>query len=236
MIKPQRNIRETLENEGYPFKSKRHSETVATYQRSGKTKYVGHYLGEFEEGEKPWTYNSQLCPQGLRYQFEPGFTLKVSDKCCLRMKEDPLKKWARDNNRPIAIIGLTRDEGGRRESAKCKVFTNSGKLKAFQPLVPVTKEWEDWFIEKYNIALCKLYYPPYNFHRTGCKGCPFIPDLQKELETMQRLIPNERKQCEIIWKPVYDEYRRIGYRLKSEEQLEFSDYDFMEDEKDEKTV
>lgn len=26
----------------------------------------------------------------------------------------------------------------------------------------------------------------------------------------------EYKQCEIIWKPVYDEYRRIGYRLKKE--------------------
>lgn len=27
----------------------------------------------------------------------------------------------------------------------------------------------------------------------------------------------ERKQCEIIWKPVYDEYRRLGYRLKKNE-------------------
>ena len=25
---------------------------------------------------------------------------------------------------------------------------------------------------------------------------------------------NELKQCEMIWKPVYDEYRRIDYRLK----------------------
>lgn len=30
---------------------------------------------------------------------------------------------------------------------------------------------------------------------------------------MEKLLPNERKACEIIWKPVYDEYRRIGYRL-----------------------
>lgn len=26
-------------------------------------------------------------------------------------------------------------------------------------------------------------------------------------------MPIERRQCEIIWKPVYDEYRRLNYRL-----------------------
>jgi hypothetical protein len=46
------------------------------------------------------------------------------------------------------------------------------------------------------------------------KGCPFALKLQEELDKMEEYFPNERKQCEIIWKPVYDEYRRIGYRLK----------------------
>lgn len=31
------------------------------------------------------------------------------------------------------------------------------------------------------------------------------------------LFPNERKQCEIIWKPVYAEYRRLGYRLRKDD-------------------
>lgn len=85
-------------------------------------------------------------------------------------------------------------------------------MKAFQPLVPVTKEWEDWFINEYDIKLCKLYYPPYNFNRTGCKGCPFNINIQRELDTLDKFFPNERKQCELIWKPIYEEYRRIGYR------------------------
>ena len=34
---------------------------------------------------------------------------------------------------------------------------------------------------------------------------------------MEKFLPNERKQCETIWEPVYDEYRRIGYRLKERE-------------------
>lgn len=78
----------------------------------------------------------------------------------------------------------------------------------------VTKEWEDWFIEEYHVEIPALYYPPYNFERTGCKGCPFAMHLQNELDTLEKFFPAERKQCEAIWKPVYDEYRRLGYRLK----------------------
>lgn len=109
------------------------------------------------------------------------------------------------------------EEGGRRHNTKCKAF--KGEKLSFHPLAIMSKEWEDWFIDTYNIKLCKLYYEPYNFERTGCKGCPFNPLLQQDLETMERYFPNERKQCEFIWKPVYDEYRRLGYRLKSEEQM-----------------
>ena len=31
---------------------------------------------------------------------------------------------------------------------------------------------------------------------------------------MYKLLPNEYKQTISLWKPVYDEYIRIGYRLK----------------------
>ena len=74
-------------------------------------------------------------------------------------------------------------------------------------------------IKKYDIKLPEVYYPPFNFDRTGCKGCPFNIQIQHELDIMDKLLPQERKQCEIIWKPVYDEYRRIGYRLKKDEQM-----------------
>jgi hypothetical protein len=37
---------------------------------------------------------------------------------------------------------------------------------------------------------------------------------------MERLLPAERKQCEYIWKPVYEEYRRLGYRLRKDETIE----------------
>lgn len=62
--------------------------------------------------------------------------------------------------------------------------------------------------------VCDLYKPPYNFKRTGCKGCPFDLNIQETLNTMYKLLPNEYYQCLHLWKPVYDEYIRIGFRLK----------------------
>ena len=224
IIKPTKKIKQMLEEEGYPFKSKKHSQMVAIFQKNRQVKGLAtleHYLHVSDDGIN-WG-SADSCPKSLEYQFTQEFVdgLKISDKCCLRLKEDPLTRWQRENNKPIKIIGLMRAEGGRRKSALCTVFNKKGDLTAFQPLAPVSLEWESWFIDKYNIELCELYYPPYNFDRTGFKGCPFNMELQYALETLSKYLPEERQQCEYIWKPVYDEYRRIGYRLKKEEQLSF---------------
>ncbi len=216
IITPKVPIKKMLEEEGYPFKSKAHSRWHERYKRIGRSKGIKAYLGELSD--KKWT--SQFsCPQVLKYQFDENsdFKLKLSDKCCVRMKEEPLRQWQKENGYKYTMIGLMTEEGGRRVGAKCLAF-NQGKLKAFQPLVAITKKWEEWFIKEYNIRICDIYKPPYNFTRTGCKGCPFAQDLQHELDTLEKFFPEERRQCEIIWKPVYDEYRRIGYRLKKLDQ------------------
>lgn len=213
-IKPTVDIKEMLKQEGYPFSSKRFSETLCKYQRDGASgDWVKHYLGIHEDG-KQWKGNYK-CPESLKYCFSPDFNIKVSDKCCKYMKENVLDNWLKVNGYKYHIIGLMAEEGGRRQSVGCFAF-KSGKLRAFQPLAPLTKEWEDWFIDKYNIDVCDIYKPPYNNQRTGCKGCPFSKHLQEELDMMEKYFPADRKQCERLWKPVYDEYRRIGYRLKKE--------------------
>ena len=129
------------------------------------------------------------------------------------MKEEPLQKWGKEHNKQISITGLMKEEGGRRISVQCLKTTN-GKVKFFNPLAKITKEFENWFINKYQIKLCDIYYPPYSFERTGCKGCPFAINIQHELKVLKEKLPSEYHQCNVIWKPIYDEYRRIGYRLK----------------------
>ena len=129
------------------------------------------------------------------------------------MKKKPVNDYADRTGRHNMMIGILGDEKGGRSNAKCMVM--KGKNLHFQPLTAVDSQWEEYFIEKEQIRLCKVYYEPYNFDRTGCKGCPYNIKLQQTLDILKKYFPTERKQCELIWGPVYAEYRRIGYRLRS---------------------
>ena len=198
------NIKQMLEDKGYPFKSKEHSLKIGEWQKGSRAKSIVKY----KEGI------NFVCPKILQYQFEDSFKLKLSSECCNELKKKPIKKWQKENHRTISITGMRRAEGGQRSNINCIVTEKEGALLKFHPLSVVNDSFEEWFINEYNIKLCELYYEPYNFIRTGCKGCPYAIELQRELDVMEKFLPNERKQCETIWEPVYDEYRRIGYRLK----------------------
>ena len=201
-----------LEQKGYPFKSKQHAKWVDMFQRNGRTQSIENYL----QSDKADKTLYRQCPKVLRYQFSDKFHMRISDKCCFYMKEKPLDSWAKENNKQYGMVGVMREEGGRRMKAECLAF-KGGKLWHFQPLSPVPKEWEEWFIDAYDVDICEIYREPYKLQRTGCKGCPFALHLQEELDTLEKFFPAERKQCELIWAPVYAEYRRIGYRLKQDE-------------------
>ena len=224
ILKPSQPIKPMLEKYGYPFKSKLHSHWLSIYNNSGLTNAVKKYLGEIEGNIK------FICPNILKYQFTKDFNIKCSEKCCTKLKKDPTKKWQKENNRSIVLTGMRKEEGGAREKLTCIITDKQNKLVKFHPLVVVNDEFENWFIDKYNIELCKLYREPFNFKRTGCKGCPYSLDLQEQLDTMAMYLPNEKKQCEMIWKPVYQEYRRLGYRLRKDTG-QMSIFDFVEKEK-----
>ena len=215
IIKPSKPIRQTLEQVGYPFKSKEHSLRVDQFNKGKNSNYIKRYISGYDHNGKK---SSFVCPQMLLYQFEEKGKYNYSNLCCYEMKKKPAHKWAKENKRPIIITGMRAEEGGNRRRLGCIITDGeTKKLKKFHPLIKVNDEWENWFIKEHEINVCELYKPPYNFKRTGCVGCPFSLDLAEQLEIMDRYLPNQRKQCELIWKPVYDEYRRINYRLKNVE-------------------
>lgn len=200
------NIKRMLEEKGYPFKSKEHSHKIGLIQSGSTCEWVRKYKDIDSESRFK-------CPKKLWCQLSTDYPLKISDKCCYELKKNVAKRYEKESNRTVVLTGMRSDEGGERANISC-IVTKNEKLKKFHPLLPLNEVWLDLFIEKYNIQLCKLYYAPYNFKRTGCKGCPFSLDIQKQLDVMCEFLPNEYRQCEIIWKAVYSEYRRLGYRLR----------------------
>jgi 3'-phosphoadenosine 5'-phosphosulfate sulfotransferase (PAPS reductase)/FAD synthetase len=207
------NIKNMLETYGYPFKSKEHSKRLEMYQNGSSSEWVTNYLDEHK-------ISKFKCPKVLLYQFNKNYHIKISDKCCQKLKKDVIHNYEKDNNKKCGITGMRNSEGGQRAHINCILLDKKGNLKRYHPLAKVTDDWCEWFIDKYNIKLCKLYYEPFNFKRTGCKGCPFSLDLQKQLDIMEKYLPHELSQCEKIWEVVYKDYRKHNYRLKNIKQLE----------------
>lgn len=208
-IKPSMPLSMIFRKYGYPFKSKEHSQLVHLFQQNGHSKTTLRYY------DPPENRKRFGCPKVLKYQFEEGTQLKISDKCCAKLKKEPFSKWQEENCKPYKMTGERLSEGGLRASHKgCLVIDKNSKLKKFKPLNPVTSEWIEWFINEYQVELCKLYDDPYNFKRTGCLGCPFNIKLQDTLDTLEKTLPLEKKKAEAIWKEVYQEYRKLNYRLK----------------------
>ena len=205
-----KNIKETLLSVGYPFKSKQHSQRLWSWKRGQRNTFINQY---FRKEESSW----RQCPYSLMYQISPDFKLNISDKCCYEFKKEPAARYMKQSGRKITITGMLKEEGGQRSNLSCIVTTKEGAIKKFHPMSIVSKEWEDWYITHKSIKLCPLYYPPYNFERSGCVGCPFSKELQAQLDTLEQLLPDEKKKAEYLWKPVYDEYRRIGYRLRKDD-------------------
>lgn len=204
------NIYQMLRKDGFPFKSKEHSKKLEDYQHNRCPNTVNKYIAN-KDGFG--------CPKVLRYQFSDQFNIKISEKCCYRLKKQIALRFQSEYNKPIRIVGLRQAEGGQRANHKgCLVF-DGNKLKTFKPINPMSDEWIKWYINERDIRLCELYYEPFNFDRVGCKGCPFAINLQDELDKLERYLPYEKKQCELIWKPIYEEYRRIGYRLEDINQI-----------------
>lgn len=219
-----RNIKNTLNDYGYPFKSKEHSLRVYVFHHGSTANSIKYYIDySIKKGFK--------CPKILLYQFSDTF-YNYSNKCCYKLKKDLVHAWQIKNHFKICITGMRSSEGGARKNLSC--LTNNGKK--FHPLIVVSDDWESEFIRRYDIKLCKLYYAPFNFKRTGCKGCPFNLHLQDDLDILYKLLPNEYYQCIYLWKSVYDEYIRIGYRLKYYPhlrgvQMSLFDYEELENQK-----
>ena len=205
ILNQKRNIKKTLKQYGYPFKSKEHAMRVNDFNRGSEANYIKKYITGIDKGE-PTRFK---CPKILLYQFEERGKYNYSRACCYKLKKEQMHQWEKENKKTIVITGMKKEEGGNRRNISCL----SKKMDKFHPLAPVSEAWEWEFVKRFNIDICKLYYPPYNFKRTGCKGCPNNEDIFETLETLKKLLPKEYKQCWHLWKPVYNEYIRIGYRL-----------------------
>lgn len=206
-----KDIKKTLQKVGYPFKSKEHSHKLFFWKNGSRCISLKKYFNKAEGG-----FNT--CPKKLMYQIEDDFKLNISDACCYEFKKKPIADYQKQSGRSITMTGMMKAEGGQRTSLHCIVTdSKSGKVKKFHPLSVVSTEWETWYIAHKSIQLC-LQIKAVWATATACAS-KIVRRIIKfaQLNTLEQYLPTERKRAELLWKPVYEEYRRIGYRLQKED-------------------
>lgn len=220
-IAPGKSKKEILQEYGFPVISKKIAGRIELLQKpTEKNKTVRHAIITGECGEQGhFAKNSRMkLPnkwlelfagyenenEGVAYQIAP---FKVSNKCCLYMKEQPCDHWAKEHN-SAPFLGLMASEGGQREESLvehgCNYFgktvIRSAPFAPFlrQDLLQLALDLKVPVPEIYGEIRRKSDGKLYTTkaQRTGCNMCGFGIHLEKRPHRFDRLRERNPKEWE----------------------------------------
>ena len=159
-------FKRVVEHYGYPMFSKRVSNAIRTYQ---------HALSERTK------QNSQNYINRNFKKYDKYKELPISDKCCDKLKKEPLRRKAKELGLECAILGILASESYQREKDwleyGCNVF-HERKDNQSRPLSFWTDEDILEYIKLNNIRIPKLY--DIGYSRNGCMYCGFGVHLEPD--------------------------------------------------------
>lgn len=220
-IPPKLSKAKILNEYGFPVISKRIAGKIDTLQHpTEKNRTVRHAIVTGECGAQGhYAKNSRMqLPkkwlelfagyenenEGVNYKIAP---FKVSNKCCLYMKEQPCDRWAKDHNsRPF--LGLMASEGGQREESLvdhgCNYFGKTVIRSA--PFAPFMRQDLLQLALDLKVPVPEIYgeirrAPDGTLYttgaqRTGCSMCGFGIHLEKRPHMFDQLRERNPKEWE----------------------------------------
>ena len=166
-------FKRVVEYYGYPLFSKRISNAIRTYQHAMSSRTKKNSLDYIQRNFK---------------KYIPYINCPISDKCCDKLKKEPIRKKAKELGLECAILGILASESYQREKDwleyGCNVF-HKHKDNQSRPLSFWTNEDIDEYISKYNVRISKLYEMGYK--RNGCMYCGFGVHLENTPNRYQML-------------------------------------------------
>lgn len=197
---------------GQPFISKNASEMIDRLQRHG-FQWEDESLDVLLERYCEWSDKKQdwigckgalmwWCNANKSIQFNIGYNkylkefmiknppqFKISSKCCQYAKKDVLHKLVANEGYDLNVFGVRRAEGGIRQTAYNSCFDENGKgYDNYRPLFWYTNSDKEDYEIYYGVRHSKCY-TEYGLERTGCAGCPFGRDFEKELKIIEKHEP-----------------------------------------------
>lgn len=188
-------FKRVVDHYGYPMFSKRVSNAIRTYQHALSDETRNNSLDYIHRNFK---------------KYEPYIDCPLSDRCCDRLKKEPLRRKAKELHRECAIIGILASESYQREldwlNYGCNVFYKR-KDNQSRPLSFWTEEDIEEYIEKFDVRISDLYHKGYS--RNGCMYCGFGVQFESNGQNrFQKLKESHPKQYNYLvnnFKPILEQ-------------------------------
>lgn len=153
------NFKRVVNEYGFPMFTKRISNAIRTYRRA----------------KTPQTrQNSEEYILRMFKKYDKYKCLNISDKCCDKLKKEPIKRLANKLKLECTIIGTLSEESRQRESDwlnnGCNIFYIK-KDNQCRPLSFWTEADIYEYIDKYDVTISSLY--AMGYERNGCMFCGF---------------------------------------------------------------
>jgi 3'-phosphoadenosine 5'-phosphosulfate sulfotransferase (PAPS reductase)/FAD synthetase len=197
ILKPKKKFNQIINEFGYPVVSKDVSYKVHMLQNPSEKNAKSRHLyltGETSTGNFSRDY--KLAKKWLKL-IDSG--IKISDKCCFFLKEEPINRYVKETG-SLPIIGSLAIESKRRRKAYmntgCNHFSKNKMRSRSMPIAFWTEDniWE--YIRKYNLEYSKIY--DMGIQRTGCMFCTFGIMFDKEpnrFQLMKEMHPKHYNYC-----------------------------------------
>lgn len=152
-------FKDVVEHYGYPMFSKRIANAIRTYRNAKTIQTKQNSIDYINRNFKKYNKFKEM---------------NISDKCCDKLKKDPLKRKAKELGLECAIIGILASESRQRESEWINYGCNVFHIKRDNQCRPLSF-WTDKdineYIKKNNVSISSLYEKGYT--RNGCMYCGF---------------------------------------------------------------
>ena len=194
---------------GQPFLSKQVSEFISRLQRhnfkwedrpfdelivlypkcKSALKWWCNLNGKRKDGKES-SFNIGYNKYLKEFMIENPPDFRISNKCCYYAKKLVAEQYKNVHKIELSLVGVRKAEGGARAAAYKTCFSSKDfGADEYRPIFWYLNETK----KKYELAYDVIHsdcYSKYGLCRTGCAGCPFGKDFEKELEIIEK---NEHK-------------------------------------------
>ena len=192
---------EALQKRGFKWENKSYEELIEEYPKSKS--YIGWWCNHRDTKDFGYSQFNIDYYRGLKsflIKYPPFFS--ISSKCCHYAKKEVSKKYCKDNNIQLMILGIRKAEAGIRTTAYKSCFFKDKKFDKYMPVFWYKNEDKDDYDRLFDVthSLC---YSQYGLRRTGCVGCPFNKNILDELCLIEK---NESKLYNAVSNIFKDSY------------------------------